>query len=138
MTEDKPRAPRSGNYAVGKGRPPLSTRWKPGQSGNPKGRPRGAKKKDMATHFHDALSRKIEITVDGKLRKVAVREAIVLKVTNLALKGDPKAISLIIAKEPEIAAAVQRLEKLDFSKMTALEASEAFERVLRGEQFDLT
>jgi hypothetical protein len=138
MIADKPNAPRSGNYTVGKGRPPLSTRWKPGQSGNPKGRPRGAKQKDMAIHFHEALRRKIEITVDGKSRKVTVREAIALKVTNLALKGDPKAISLIIAKEPEIAAAVQRLEKLDFSKMTALEASEAFERVLRGEQFDLT
>lgn len=27
-------------YKVGPGRPPLGTRWKPGQSGNPKGRPK--------------------------------------------------------------------------------------------------
>lgn len=26
--------------AVGKGKPPKSTRWKPGQSGNPRGRPK--------------------------------------------------------------------------------------------------
>ena len=26
-----------GDYVVGKGRPPRSTRWKPGLSGNPKG-----------------------------------------------------------------------------------------------------
>jgi Family of unknown function (DUF5681) len=31
--------PRKGEYAVGFGRPPAQTRFKPGQSGNPKGRP---------------------------------------------------------------------------------------------------
>ncbi len=34
------------------------------------------------------------------------------KITSVALKGDPKAISLIIAKEPEITAAVQRAQRL--------------------------
>ena len=29
-----------GYYEVGKCRPPLASRWKPGQCGNPKGRPK--------------------------------------------------------------------------------------------------
>jgi hypothetical protein len=31
------------NSAVGYGQPPVASRFKPGTSGNPKGRPRGAK-----------------------------------------------------------------------------------------------
>ena len=31
----------SRNYEVGWGRPPQASRWRPGQSGNPKGRPKG-------------------------------------------------------------------------------------------------
>jgi hypothetical protein len=78
-----------GDYVVGKGRPPLSTRWKPGQSGNPKGRPKRAK--NMITHPHKALSKMIAIREDGKIRKASVREAIAISITNLALKkGDPK------------------------------------------------
>ena len=32
-------------YEVGYGKPPVHTQFKPGQSGNPKGRPKGAKNK---------------------------------------------------------------------------------------------
>jgi Family of unknown function (DUF5681) len=72
---------------VGKGRPPLSTRWKPGQSGNPKGRPKGAK--NMMTYFRQELNRKIAIKEGGRVHKVTSREAIAKTTVNLALKGDP-------------------------------------------------
>ncbi len=131
MIQKRQVAPSSDTYTVGKGRPPLSTRWKPGQSGNPKGRPKGAK--NMATLFHEALSKKIEITENGKLRKVPVREAIVLRITSQALKGDPKAISLIFAKEPEITAALERANIQWITEdMTPKEAAELFQRTLRG------
>ena len=35
-----------GDYAVGYGRPPKATQFKPGRSGNPRGRPKGAKSED--------------------------------------------------------------------------------------------
>lgn len=35
-------------YDVGYGKPPVATRFKQGQSGNPKGRPKGAKNKRSA------------------------------------------------------------------------------------------
>lgn len=35
-------------YEVGYCKPPEHTRWKPGQSGNPRGRPKGAKNKSRA------------------------------------------------------------------------------------------
>jgi len=132
MIQKKQGAPSSDNYTVGKGRPPLSTRWKPGQSGNPKGRPKGAK--NMTTYFNEALNKKIEIMERGKLRKVTSREAIALKIISMALKGEPKAISLIFSKEPEIAAAVERANIPTITKdMTPKEAMDAFIRTLRGD-----
>ena len=44
-----------GNHSVGYGRPPEATRFKPGQSGNPKGRPKGSK--NLRTLFAEELRR---------------------------------------------------------------------------------
>jgi hypothetical protein len=122
-------SPSSGAYIVGKGRPPLATRWKEGQSGNPKGRRRGSK--NMTTYFREALCRKVEIREGGRVRKVTVREAIPLKVTTLALKGDYKAISLIIAMESEIKVALERENIPSITQgMTSREAVEIFKRHL--------
>jgi len=132
MRQNRQVAPSSDNYTVGKGRPPLPTRWKPGQSGNPEGRPKGAK--NMTTCFNEALNKKIEITERGKTRKVTVREGIALRITTLALKGDTKAISLIFSKEPQIAAAVERTNIPRITDdMTPNEAMDAFMRTIRGD-----
>ncbi len=52
-----PDSPEAGNGGVV---PPLETRWKPGQSGNPKGRPKGA-----LTSFDKLLEQELERMVDG-------------------------------------------------------------------------
>ena len=43
----------SGDYRVGYGKPPLETRFKKGQSGNPGGRPRRAR--NLMTQLYRAL-----------------------------------------------------------------------------------
>jgi hypothetical protein len=102
------------DYVVGKGRPPMGTRWKPGQSGNPKGRPKGVK--NMLTYFHEALNRQIDVKVSGKIRRMSAREGIAMNTTNLALKGDVKIIPLVIAIEREASAV---MERKNFEKITA-------------------
>jgi len=87
-------------YKVGKYRPPVGTRWRPGQSGNPKGRPKGAK--NIATILNNALNQMLEIQEKGKPRNITVREAILIRVVNQALKGDIKAIAFVLAHQPEI------------------------------------
>ena len=73
------------NYTVGRERPPLLTRWKPGKSGNPRGRPKGGK--NIMTYFLQALSKKITIKEGREIRKVTAREAIAMTITNSSSQG---------------------------------------------------
>jgi hypothetical protein len=83
-----------GGYEVGYGRPPAHTRFRPGRSGNPKGRPKGAK--NETTILHEIMNRPIEIRESGKARKISVLAAILLKFAENALKGDPKSATFLL------------------------------------------
>jgi hypothetical protein len=78
--------------AVGYCRPPKHTRFKPGQSGNPRGRPKG--RKNHATILAEAFNREITIREGDRIRKVTTFEAIVLKIITDAAKGNWRAIKL--------------------------------------------
>lgn len=82
------------DYAVGYGKPPQHTRFKKGQSGNPGGRPGGSK--NFATLLADELGSKVRVREDGKTRTVTKLQAIVMRVTEGALKGEPRAIREIV------------------------------------------
>jgi Family of unknown function (DUF5681) len=124
---------RSGNYEVGKGRPPVETRWKSGQSGNSRGRPKRAK--DRVSVFDDALNQKLTIQHKGSNRKVTVREGIVTNIIHQALNGDLKAIAFIIAREPEIARQANAAkEKITRHEPSPEEAERAYRRLIFGEK----
>ena len=57
-------------YEVGYAKPPAATRFKPGQSGNPRGRPKGAKNKRPALHEE----RMKAIILDEAYRTITVRD----------------------------------------------------------------
>jgi hypothetical protein len=57
-------------YEVGYGKPPVDRRFKPGQSGNPKGRPKGAKNNRPGMHEE----RLKEIILDEAYRGITVRD----------------------------------------------------------------
>jgi hypothetical protein len=82
-------------YEIGYGRPPVDTRFKRGQSGNPKGKPKGRKK--MGTLLEDALRERISIREGDAVRKVSRAEAIILALILKAMKGDAKACATLIA-----------------------------------------
>jgi hypothetical protein len=80
---------------VGYGRPPRRTRFKPGQSGNPHGRPKGTR--STGTIVTGVLNRKVSLTAGGRQRQVPLKEAIIMRMADSALKGDLKAASALLA-----------------------------------------
>jgi uncharacterized protein DUF5681 len=89
-----PRDSSPGDYAVGYGQPPKAHQFKPGQSGNPKGRPKGAKSE--ATILRDLLHERIEVQQAGRSRKIPTIQALLLRCRNAALKGDLKALAFLL------------------------------------------
>jgi uncharacterized protein DUF5681 len=83
-----------GMYQVGYGRPPLHSRFKPGQSGNPKGRPRQSR--NMRTIVKQVLSEDMQIREGGRLRRMSAMEALVRTILARSFKGDPKALASLI------------------------------------------
>jgi hypothetical protein len=81
------------DYDIGYGRPPKATQFKPGRSGNPGGRPKGAKSED--TIVRSVMDRKVALSLGGKVRKVALLEAVWTRIADDALKGNARAQSLI-------------------------------------------
>ena len=99
MSDKPPQKPANGacdepTEKVGPGKPPHHTRFKPGQSGNPKGRPKGSK--NFATILQQQLTKKITITVDGKPRRMTVQEVIARRLATDSMKGTTKAMELLI------------------------------------------
>ncbi len=82
------------DYEVGYSKPPRHTRFEPGRSGNPRGRPPGAK--NMKTLLSKALNELVVVTEPGGRRKVSKREAIVTQLVNRSAKADYKAIQILL------------------------------------------
>ena len=101
MSKKKSRRPASGregkgggNGGVGYCRPPKENQFKPGRSGNPKGRPKGAK--NEATILRNIFNRQIESREAGRVRKISVLEGMLLKFADDALKGNPKSAAFLL------------------------------------------
>ena len=91
----KPRA----SYAVGYARPPTSSQFQPGQSGNPKGRRKGTR--NASSMARDALERTTNVKVKGTWRKMTVRKAAFRRVGERAAAGDAKALDYLLSLESE-------------------------------------
>jgi len=84
----------NGPYEVGFGKPPQSTQFKPGQSGNPAGRPRGAK--NFATAIQQELDARVTVTENGRRRRISKCEVIAKLLVNKSATGDLKAMLLLL------------------------------------------
>lgn len=71
---------------IGFGKPPTATRFKKGQSGNPRGRPRKPHNRDIP--YDSLLGQMVTIREDGKQRRVTAAEAFLLQITKLGLAGN--------------------------------------------------
>jgi hypothetical protein len=73
-------ADKKGDYEVGYGKPPRNTRFKKGQSGNPRGRAPGVK--NLKTLLIDTLNEPVVVTENGGRRTISKRQAIIKQLVN--------------------------------------------------------
>lgn len=81
---------------VGRGRPPVHSRFKPGQSGNPRGRPK--RSRNIAILFEEELLKSVIVTENGKSKRISKGELMVKQLVNKAAgpNGDPRTILAIL------------------------------------------
>jgi hypothetical protein len=98
-------------YSVGRGKPPLGTRFKPGVSGNPSGRPKCAP--TLQRELLDELARPAAASGEDTKQRAIVRTLV-----NQAIGGNLRAMSVLVAvlerlPEPKDGAAEQLLSEHD-------------------------
>ncbi len=82
-------------YKVGYRHPPLATRFRAGTSGNPRGRPKGAR--NLATVLAATLAERVVVTENGRRKRITKLEAAVKQLVNRAASGEARAMSLLLA-----------------------------------------
>ena len=86
---------REHTYSIGYRRPPKATQFKPGESGYPKGRPKGTR--PIGAVLQEIIGRKVTITENGKSRRLGVLEVALRQLVNDAVRGNPKALTLMLS-----------------------------------------
>ncbi|NQW95113.1 MAG: hypothetical protein HQ446_14000 [Polaromonas sp.] len=81
---------RETSYTVGYRKPPAHSQFKPGKSGNPKGRKKGAK--GMKALAQQTLTAKVSVRTSNGDHKMMRIEALLHKLVELGMKGNPRAL----------------------------------------------
>jgi hypothetical protein len=82
------------DYDVGYSRPPKGTRFKPGQSGNPTGYRKGSK--SIGARLQELMNSKVTVTENGRSRRISRLDVLLHQLTNDAMRGDPRALKLLM------------------------------------------
>lgn len=84
----------AGEGPVGRGNPPPAGRFRKGQSGNPRGRPRGSHKQPP---YETVLGQLVTVREEGVTRRMTAAEAFLLHITRQGLEGDGAAARATMA-----------------------------------------
>ena len=87
---------------VGYGRPPVHSRFKKGNSGNPRGRQNGTR--NFATQFIAAVNETVPITLEGRDVRVTKLQATILAMVDKGTKGDPRAMVEVLDRVADLEA----------------------------------
>ena len=94
-------------YPVGYRKPPKSSQFKKGRSGNPKGRPKGSR--NLATDLKAELEGKIVVRESGAQRRLTKQQVLLKTLMARALQGDMKAATAILNMVLRLNLAAQEL-----------------------------
>jgi len=82
-------------YKVGYRRPPKATRFKRGESGNSKGRPKGSR--NLATDLAAELGESITVRENGRQCRVSKQRALIKSLMAKSLQGDVRAAAALLS-----------------------------------------
>jgi hypothetical protein len=112
------------NDHVGYAMPPRHSRFKPGQSGNPKGKKKGTR--SFSTEVRDTLGMPVVLTDSDRPRKVTTSAAALMRLREKALKGDGRSLDRVIESSrqygDETAVASQQISDEDAAILADYEA----------------
>ncbi|MBY8825490.1 DUF5681 domain-containing protein [Sphingomonas colocasiae] len=128
----QPAASATQDYEVGYGKPPKTTRFKPGQSGNPRGRPKGSP--NVRTIVRDLMSEKVLVETGRGKRKVPVIMALIMRKRAEAMKGDHRSAAFLLTLYSE---AVPDTTEQHSKSQSAEELSESDRAILEAYEADL-
>lgn len=89
------------DYEIGDKRPPKHSQFKPGVSGNPRGRPKGSV--NLRSRVTKHLRQSVTVTRNGRSVKMQKGDLIALQIVDTAAKGDLKAAVLAVRLDDEAA-----------------------------------
>ena len=84
-----------GRDKVGYGRPPKANQFKPGKSGNPKGRPKGSL--NLVNDLAAELGEPITVREDGRTRRISKQRALIKSLLAKGIQGDVRAAAAVLA-----------------------------------------
>jgi hypothetical protein len=87
-------------YEVGYRKPPKSTQFQKGRSGNPSGRPKGSV--NLATVLDRLLRERVTINENGRRKTMTRMEVALRQLVNRAMSADLSATRLLIALEASV------------------------------------
>lgn len=92
--EEQPQSASTLPARVGYCNPPVHSRFKPGQSGNPSGRAKGSQ--NLKTLFNKVLNEQISLREGSQVKKISKAEALVRGMVVGALKGDVRNTAMLL------------------------------------------
>lgn len=121
----KPKTPAP--YEVGYGKPPKTTQFKPGVSGNPKGRPKKAP--NLEELLEAEVAKVVTLTLDGAPTKLSQGQVVIKSLMRKAMGGDLQAARIVLMgwqalpKVAETATTVTQDELALLKELVSVEAA---------------
>lgn len=126
------------DYDVGFGKPPKRTQFKKGQSGNAKGRPKGAK--GFNASLQKELERKITVKEGGRELRLSKAEIAAKRLAEKAMKGDMTALKMLATFDSDLSVQLEREAENVARSSESDETDEAvlchFYELAANDQFD--
>ena len=115
---------------VGYGKPPKHAQFQAGQSGNPKGRPKGSL--NLAAALNRALREKVTVIENGQRKSITKLDAAVIGLVNRSAKGDAKATQQLLGLSPLVGLAPHTTGTAPLDANDAAVMAELVARLGRG------